>query len=74
MQRIYSVCAVFFELLTGKRPDEVCGLLSEAAIYRSLEKCPVFQGEPLTAFLKTAEILIKGLDASARGGIRAYPS
>lgn len=64
---LYSVCAVFFELLTGKRPDEVCGLLSEAAIFRSLEKCPVFQGEPLTAFLKTAEILIKGLDASARG-------
>lgn len=64
---LYSVCAVFFELLTGTRTDEVCGLLSSATIYRALEESPVFQREPETAFLKTAEILIKGLDASASG-------
>ena len=64
---LYSVCAVFFELLTGKRTDELCGLLSGNKISGCLGDSPVFQGEIRTAFIKTAEILVKGLDASPSG-------
>lgn len=64
---IYSVCAVFFELLTGKQASEISGYLTEAALYRYLKNCSVFEAEPAPAFLKTAEILMRGLDASASG-------
>lgn len=57
---IYSVCAVFFRLLTGRKAEET------DMMGRGIKKCfprslPAFEGQNLTAVQKTVQILARGL-------------
>lgn len=58
---LYSVCAVFFRMVTGRKLDmeEVMGKGLRRSFPKSLK---IFQDEPVTASFKTVEILTKGLN------------
>lgn len=67
---LFSVCAVWFRMLTGRK------LKKEGLTGKGIQKClprklPVFQGEPVTAVWKTVQIMAKGLHVLTR---RRYPS
>lgn len=62
---LYSVCAIFCQMLTGTK------LSKQAVTVTTLKKlfsdnCEIFQREPQSAVHKTMEILSKGLHALAR--------
>ncbi len=62
---LYSVCAVFFRMVTGRRlePEEYMGKGLRKSFPKTLES---FQGQPVTAAYKTVEILTKGLNILPR--------
>lgn len=62
---LYSVCAVFFRMLTGRRMNakESGGSGLKAALREDL---PVFRNVPRTAQLKAVQILTKGLHLLSR--------
>lgn len=57
---LYSACAVFFRMVTGRKMDmeECMGRGLRRSFPKTLES---FQGQPVTAVYKTVEILTKGL-------------
>ena len=57
---IYSVCAVFFRMLTGRRPDvgDTMGRGLRAAFPKDL---PAFEGVPASAAYETVKIISRGL-------------
>lgn len=57
---IYSVCAVFFQMLTGRRPDvgDTMGRGLRAAFPKDL---PVFEGVPASAAYAAVKIIARGL-------------
>lgn len=57
---IYSVCAVFFRMLTGRRPDvgDTMGRGLKAAFPRDL---PAFEGVPASAAYEAVKIIARGL-------------
>lgn len=62
---LFSVCAVWFRMLTGRK------LTKEELAGKGIRKCfpsklPVFQGEPMTAVWKTVQIMVKGLHVLPR--------
>ena len=62
---LYSVCAVFFRILTGRT------LTDEEVVGSGLKKCfpkdlEMFRGQPVTAAQKAVQILFKGLHVLAR--------
>jgi len=67
---VYSVCAVWFRMLTGRcLTDED---IVENRLRRSLpQNLEIFQGEPVNAARKTVQIITKGLHVLAR---RRYES
>lgn len=57
---IYSICAVFYRILTGKKltDNEIIRNGLKSSLRANLS---IFQGEPNSAVLKAAQIVIKGL-------------
>ena len=57
---VYSVCAVFYRILTGKKltDNEIIRNGLKSSLRANLS---IFQGEPNSAVLKAAQIVIKGL-------------
>lgn len=62
---LYSVCAVWFRMLTGRRlsDEEVIGKRLKKCFPRNLE---IFREEPVTAASKAVQILHKGLHVLSR--------
>lgn len=67
---LYSVCAVWFRMLTGKclSDQEIIGNRLRKSLCQDLE---IFRGQPVTAVWKTTQIMVKGLCVLAR---RRYQS
>lgn len=62
---LYSVCAVFFRMLTGRilSEEEITGNGLKRCFPKDLE---IFQGEPVSAARKAVQIVTKGLHTLAR--------
>ena len=62
---LYSVCAVWFRMLTGARlsDKEIIGNHLRKSLHQDLE---IFQNQPATAVWKTVQIMVKGLHVLAR--------
>lgn len=62
---LYSVCAVFFRVLTGRRPSEqeIMGRGPGKSLSRDLE---IFAEEPLPAVWQAVRIVVRGLHVLAR--------
>lgn len=62
---IYSLCAVFFKMLTGCRLTET-DIYGNGIIRRFSEGLAIFENEPKSAELKACQIITKGLHVISR--------
>lgn len=62
---IYSLCAVFFKMLTGCRLTEK-DIYSRGIVKRFSEGLPIFENEAKSAEIKTCQIVTKGLHLIGR--------